>query len=120
MELKGIVAVVTGGGTGIGRAVAESLARRGAAAIVINYSRSRAEAKQAAAALIALGTQGIAFRADVSRDNEVRHMVSETIARFGRLYVLVNTAGTTRHIPLADLDGLTADVWREVLGTNLM
>lgn len=120
MELKGTVAVVTGGGTGIGRAVAESLARRGAAAIVINYSRSRAEAKQTAAALIALGTQGIAFRADVSRDTEVRHMVSETIARFGRLDVLVNNAGATRHIPLADLDGLTADVWREVLSTNLM
>jgi 3-oxoacyl-[acyl-carrier protein] reductase len=120
MQLEGAVAIVTGGGTGIGRAVSESLARAGARAVVINYSRSRQEAEATAAALAELGCEGVPHQASVADDTAVRVMVAETVSRFGRVDVLVNNAGTTRFIPMNDLDSLTDDVWREVLSVNLM
>jgi 3-oxoacyl-[acyl-carrier protein] reductase len=120
MLLEGAVAIVTGGGTGIGRAVAESLARAGAGAVVVNYSRSEEDAVATAAALGELGCEGVPRRASVADDAAVREMVDETVARFGRLDVLVNNAGTTRFIPMTDLDAVTADVWDEILSVNLM
>jgi 3-oxoacyl-[acyl-carrier protein] reductase len=119
MQLGGTVAIVTGGGTGIGRAVSERLARAGARAVIVNYSRSQGDAEAAAAALDGLGCEGVPHRASVADDAAVRTMVEETVARFGRLDVLVNNAGTTRFIPPADLDALTDEVWDEVLDVNL-
>jgi 3-oxoacyl-[acyl-carrier protein] reductase len=119
MQLGGIVAIVTGGGTGIGRAVSERLARAGARAVIVNYSRSQGDAEAAAAALGELGCEGVPHRASVADDAAVRTMVEETVARFGRLDVLVNNAGTTRFIPPTDLDALTDEVWDEVLDVNL-
>lgn len=119
MNLEGAVAIVTGGGTGIGRAVCESLARAGARAIVVNYSRSREEAETAAAGLEKLGCEGQPYQASVARDDEVRRMVDRAVDRFGRLDVLVNNAGTTRFIAHSDLDELTDEVWDDILSVNL-
>jgi 3-oxoacyl-[acyl-carrier protein] reductase len=119
MNLGGAVAIVTGGGTGVGRAVSESLARAGASAVVVNYSRSKADAEATTAALRELGCEGVAHQASVARDAEVRAMVEATVSRFGRLDVLVNNAGTTRFIPHSDLDALTDEVWEDILGVNL-
>jgi 3-oxoacyl-[acyl-carrier protein] reductase len=120
MQLGGAVAIVTGGGTGIGRAVSESLARAGARAVVVNYSRSAEEARSTAQALAELGCEGVPCQASVADEAAVKAMVGETVSRFGRLDVLVNSAGTTRFIPHPDLDALTREVWDEVLSVNLM
>lgn len=119
MELSGRVAVVTGGGTGIGRAVCLRLAKAGAAGVVVNYSRSEDGANATAREIEALGTKAAAHRADVADESQVIAMIAETVDRFGRLDVLVNNAGTTYYVAHADLDGLTDEVWNEILSVNL-
>jgi 3-oxoacyl-[acyl-carrier protein] reductase len=119
MDLGDRVALVTGGGTGIGRATCLLLADRGAH-VVVNYSRSDREAAETAARVRQRGRQALAFRADVGRDDDVRAMVAATAERFGRLDVLVNNAAITRHIPLAALDDATDEVWSTLLQVNLL
>jgi 3-oxoacyl-[acyl-carrier protein] reductase len=119
MELAGRVAIVTGGGTGIGRATSIRLAKSGVKAVVINYSRSVADAESTAKELRGIGAEGIPYQADVSDEARVKAMVASAVERFGRLDVLVNNAGTTRFVPHADLDGLTDAVWNEILSVNL-
>src|SRR6266852_179486 len=119
MEIGGRVAIVTGGGTGIGRAVGVRLARAGAAAVVVNYSRSEDEANATVTEIVSLGAKAHPHRADVSDDSQVVAMIEETVKRFGRLDVLVNNAGTTHFIPHSNLDALTDEVWNDILGVNL-
>lgn len=120
MDINGTVAVITGGGTGIGAAVAESLARKGAAAVVVNYSRSADEARDTVARLESLGCAAKAVAADVSDDAAVRRLAARVHAEHGRVDALVCNAGTTRWVPFPDLEGLTDEVWRQVMGVNLM
>lgn len=119
MELAGRVAIVTGGGTGIGRATSLRLAKAGAAAVVVNYSRSAAEATSTAAEVLALGSKAFPLQADVADEAQVKAMIASTVEQLGRLDVLVNNAGTTHFIPHPDLDGLTDDVWNDILNVNL-
>ena len=119
MNLGGAVAIVTGGGTGIGRAVSSNLARAGARAVVVNYSRSKDDAEATAASLNALGCEGVAHQASVADDAQVKAMIDATVARFARLDVLVNNAGTTHFIAHADLEAVTDEVWDEIIGVNL-
>jgi len=119
MELAGRVAIVTGGGTGIGRATALRLATAGAKAVVVNYSRSAGEAETTANDVMALGAEAITHRTDVADDAQVKALVATTVDRYGRLDVLVNNAGTTHFVPHPDLDALTDAVWNDILGVNL-
>jgi 3-oxoacyl-[acyl-carrier protein] reductase len=120
VDLYGTVAVVTGGGTGIGRAVGEALAVAGAKAVVINYSRSADEAEQAAAAVRAIGAEAETVQADVADEAAVRALADHVQSRYGRTDVLINNAGVTRFIDFADLDALTDDVWQHLIGVNVL
>ncbi len=117
-QLEGKVALITGGGTGVGKAISLAYARQGAA-IAVNYSRSHKEAQQTAQQIRAAGTRAMSVQADVSRDQDVRRMVAETCQQLGRLDILVNSAGTTTYVPHTDLDALTEEIWDQVLGVNL-
>src|SRR6266571_6782734 len=119
MELAGRVAIVTGGGTGIGRATSLRLAKAGAKAVVVNFSRSGADAEATAREVRDLGAEAMPYRADVADEPQVKAMVAATADRYGRIDVLVNNAGTTQFIPHPDLDSLTDAVWNEILNVNL-
>jgi len=92
MRLEGRVAIVTGASRGIGRAIALAFAREGAR-VCVNYSRSRERAMEVVEEIGRMGGEAFAYQADVSRLEQVREMVRETIKRFGRLDILVNNAG---------------------------
>ncbi len=118
MQLAGKTAIVTGSAVGVGRATALELAKRGVN-VVVNYSRSEAEAKETVAEVERLGAKALLVRADVSNDEEVRAMVKQTIDAFGSLHVLVNNAGTTAFVNFADLEGLSEEQWDRILAVNL-
>lgn len=118
MDLNNKVALVTGGGTGIGKAVSLELARRGAL-VVVNYSRSEAEANETVNTIINQGGQAIAVQTDVSKDQEVRSMVDSIIQHFGTIDLLVNNASITKHIALGDLEKATEEVWDELYDVNV-
>ncbi|MDA0563692.1 SDR family oxidoreductase [Streptomonospora sp. S1-112] len=120
MRIKGSVLVVTGGGTGIGRAVSLEAARRGAAGVVLTYSRSAAEAEATAAEAERLGTPALAVRADVADTAQVEALAERAVERFGRVDALVNNAATTRAVPPGDLGALTDDIWHEILDVNVV
>jgi len=111
-------ALVTGGGTGIGRAVCLELARRGAA-VAVNYSRSRTEAEETAELIRSRGGQAMTVRADVSQDREVREMADRVAKQFGTIDWLVNNASITRHLPLDDLEGAEEAIWDELYAVNV-
>lgn len=118
MELSGKTAIVTGAAVGVGRETALALARRGAN-VVVNYSRSEAEARQTAANVEALGVDALLVRANVSRDAEVRDMVAQAVRRFAGVDILVNNAGITHFIDFKDLEAATEAVWDRILAVNV-
>lgn len=119
MELKNKTALVTGGGTGVGRAAALRLAQAGCR-VAVNYSRSRAEAEQTATELRTLGVEALAIQADVARDEDARRLVAEVVSAWGRLDVLVQCAGTTEFIAFPQLDAVTDDVWQRLFQVNVV
>src|SRR5712692_8739799 len=110
MKLDGKAAIVTGSAVGIGRAAALALARRGCH-VVINYTRSEAEATATSHEVEAAGARALLHRCDVSDDTAVREMVAAAEHAFGRVDVLVNAAGTTHFAPPDDLEAMTREVW---------
>ena len=119
MRLKGQVALVTGGGTGIGRGISLAFAREGAS-VVINYQKSKDKAEATVRDIRERGGRAVAFQADVRREADVKRLVDETVRDSGRLDVLVNNAGWTSPVSHAQLDALTDEIWRKVLDTNVM
>jgi 3-oxoacyl-[acyl-carrier protein] reductase len=115
---SGKVALITGGGTGVGRAAALALAARGYH-VAVNYSRSRDEAESCAAEARARGVRVAAIACDVSDDAQVREMVGRCHSEFGRLDVVVNSAGITHFVAHADLEQMTEARWDEILAVNL-
>lgn len=118
MRLTNRVALVTGSGTGIGRAVAEALAREGAA-VAVNYSQSKDAADEVVASIQAAGGTAVAAPASVGNEAEVKAMLAMIEKEFGRLDLLVNNAGWSTRVPHNQLEDLTDEIWDRTLNTNL-
>jgi NAD(P)-dependent dehydrogenase (short-subunit alcohol dehydrogenase family) len=116
MSKDGLCAVVTGSASGLGAATAAILAK-GGARIVINYSSSQKEAEQTADLCRSAGGEVTVVQGDVSRDEDCRK-IAAAAAAWGRLDVLVNNAGTTKHVPHGDLEGLSSDDFQRLFGVN--
>ncbi len=113
-DLSGRTAIVTGGGSGIGRQMADALAELGAAIVICARKLERCD--QAAAELADLGVRTLALRCDLRQPGDVQAVVDKTVEQFGRVDVLVNDAGTTWAAPAAEtpLHG-----WQKVIDVNL-
>jgi len=118
MDVRGKTAIVTGSAVGVGRATAIDLAKRGAN-VVINYSRSEDDAREALRLVEAEGARALLVKADVSKDDRVQAMVRETVTRFGGLHILVNNAAMTHFVPFADLDGMKEEYWDDIYAVNV-
>jgi NAD(P)-dependent dehydrogenase (short-subunit alcohol dehydrogenase family) len=114
-ELTGQVAIVTGGGTGFGRAIAEVLAMAGAAVMVVG--RRAGELGETVARITAGGGQAMAFPADITDWDAMQQLVTTTEAQFGPVDLLVNNAGAVN--PLAPLWELDPEEWRRNVEVNL-
>ena len=112
------VALVTGSATGVGHACVCQFAKLGYD-VVVNYSRSEAEAKATVEAAEKFGARALLVQCDVSDDAAVRAMVDRVRESFGRLDVVVNNAATTSFVEHADLEGLTEEMWDRMLAVNL-
>jgi glucose 1-dehydrogenase len=113
--LIGQKAVVTGSSAGIGKAVAEGLARAGAE-VVINYAHDAAGAQAAAKAIENEGGKAIIIQADVSKPDEVKSLFKQTLQAFGTIDILVANSGIQRDAQAIDM---TLEQWNEVLSVNL-
>ena len=117
MDLTGKVALVTGAGTGIGKASALALAEAGAD-VVVNDFKNMAGAEAVAGLARSLGRRAIAVPCDVGRSAQVREMVRRALAEMGRVDILVNNAGIyVRHE--GGIVGLPDEAWQQVLDVNL-
>ncbi len=116
MKLEGRTAVITGGGRGIGRAIALEFARQGAD--VLTFSRTRAEVEATAAEIRQYGRRGIALVADVRRPADVSMTMERALEEFGRIDILVNNAGIQG--PIGKLPDNEVEAWVETIQTYLV
>ena len=115
-KLNGKVAVVTGASKGIGAGIARALAAEGAA-VVVNYSSSRAGADRVVADIVAKDGKAIAVKADLSKESEVVALFAKTKETFGRLDILVNNAGIYQFAPIAEV---TAELFHSQFNLNVL
>jgi glucose 1-dehydrogenase len=115
MSLKGKVAIVTGGNSGIGKAIALGLAKAGAS-IVIDYVVHPEATEALEREIAALGDAAIGVQADISRVEEIQSLVQAAVAKFGRLDIMVNNAGVETRTSVLDT---TEDQYEKVLSINL-
>ncbi len=113
------VAIVTGGSSGIGAATALMLAERGVR-VALTYVGNKEGAEETAAACEAKGVEAAALQGDVSSDDDCIKVVRQAIARWGRVDVLVNNAGTTKVASMSDLSALSAEDFHRIYGVNVV
>jgi 3-oxoacyl-[acyl-carrier protein] reductase len=114
MELRDLVAVVTGGAKGIGKTISERFLFEGARVALWDIDLALAE--NTATSLDPSGERARAFRADVTKEEEVEGAMKGVIGRFGRIDILVNNAGISRHKPIEEM---TLEIFEAVLKVNL-
>jgi 3-oxoacyl-[acyl-carrier protein] reductase len=118
-DLEAYVAVVTGASSGLGRAIAEEAAARGAEAVVINYASNRAEAEVTGARVEAQGAKAILVQGDVANDADCRR-IAEAAEGFGRIDALFNNAGQTTFANHADMDAVSAENFQRIYAVNVV
>ena len=118
MDLKGTVAIVTGGNGGLGRRICDALARAGSNVAVV-YARSRDEAEAVAHELQGRGVRAEAVGCDVTDPRQVETLPSRVLESFGQIDILVNDAAYNKMIPFDDLDAMTNEEWDKILTINL-
>src|SRR6185369_3360978 len=118
MQLKGTVAVVTGGNGGLGQRICHALAGAGANIAVV-YAQSANEAGAVADEIRKHGVEADPFQCDLTKPAQIQRLVDDVVKRFGRLDILINDAAYNRAIPFKDLDGLTTEEWSKIIDVNL-
>ena len=113
--LKGQKALVTGGNSGIGKAVAIALGEAGAE-VVVNYRRGEDQAREVVAEIEKSGSHAFAHQADVSQEDQVSAMFEKMKAELGTIDILINNAGLQQDAPI---DEMTLDQWNLVINVNL-
>ena len=109
MKLEGRVAIVTGAAQGIGRAIAEKLKEEGASVAAVDLNREGAQS-------VAAALDGLAIEADISSEPDAQRMAAETLARYGKIDVLVHAAAIVPFIPWDEVDFA---YWRRIISVNL-
>jgi 3-oxoacyl-[acyl-carrier protein] reductase len=119
MDLRGAVALVTGGNGGLGQRICHALAQQGAH-IAVMYAQSRDQAEGVARKLTSqYQINAAAFACDITDDAAVAKLIGDVSSRFGRLDILINDAAYNKSIPFSDLDNLTLEVWDKIMAVNL-
>jgi 3-oxoacyl-[acyl-carrier protein] reductase len=118
MDLKGAVAVVTGGNGGLGQRICHALASAGSNIAVV-YAQSANAAGAVADDVRRHGVEAQAFQCDLTRPEQIKRLVDEVMKRFGKLDILINDAAYNKAIPFKDLDGLTTEEWSKIIDVNL-
>jgi 3-oxoacyl-[acyl-carrier protein] reductase len=118
LDLQGKVAVVTGSSVGLGREVALGFAREGAR-VVINYSKSEAEAEQTLADTKALGAEAIVVKGDMANEPDVKYLMAAAASEFGGIDILVNNAARTYFVAAKKLDDVTEQMWDDIFHLNV-
>ena len=119
MDLKGAVALVTGGNGGLGQRICHALAKEGAH-IAVMYAQSRDQAENVARDLASRHQiNAAAFACDITDGAAIEKLVADVTKRFGRLDILINDAAYNKSIPFPDLDHLTLEVWEKIMAVNL-
>ncbi len=110
--LDGKVAIVTGGAQGIGRAIADGLAREGARIVIADLRGAEAAAERY--------PDGVGLTVDVASEADTARMAEETVARCGRIDILVNNAGLYASLAMRPFDQIDVEEWRRVMDVNVM
>ena len=119
MDPNGKVAIVTGGATGLGRAITGKLADAGAIVAVNHPAPDAGEARVTLSQIVDAGGAAVAVEADVSSAIQVAAMVEEVVESFGAIDILVNCAGTTVFVDFKDLAGLKESDWDRIFAVNV-
>jgi 3-oxoacyl-[acyl-carrier protein] reductase len=119
MDLKGAIALVTGGNGGLGQRICHALAKEGAH-IAVMYAQSREQAEGVARELTSrYQINAAAFACDITDGAAIDGLIGEVTRRFGGLDILINDAAYNKSIVFSDLDGLTQEEWDKILAVNL-
>lgn len=114
MQLEGKVAIISGGGTGIGRGIALALAHEGTRVVV--FGRRKAPLDETLAIARSQRGEGLAIEADVTRVEDVTRVVEQTLAQYGQIDILINNAGVSEFAPVHEI---SPEAWDRVMDINL-